>query len=301
MIDAPRPAFLAPVGTDERNPWRIGAWLCAAIAAYLLTRDLVVVALHLALPDAAKETLLASRRFSGPQRLELEAILFGCAAAAYLVRSLALLAFSGNIFRRPAWTFVTPARRWTWNLAGQGAVWGALLIAAILGLDWAFGETNPAPALDPRFALQDRAIFAVALAPLALLVVVVQEIVFRGVLLQVSSAFIRNRYVLALLNGALYALAQGDPTTTAMLEGTLVGAALTWAVLEFAGLEFGIGVQFLRVWASLMLGPLVTSEMGKKPDWTVSPADACEIGVTFFAIVAGVWVIKRLNRRRLAL
>jgi len=301
MIDAPRPAFLAPVGPDERNPWRIGAWLCAAIAAYLLTRDLMFLALTFALPEQAKEALRNGHVLGGPQRLELEAILFGCAAAAYLVRSLALLAFSGNIFRRPAWTFVTPARRWTWRLAGQGAVLGGLVIASIWSVDWAFGESNPAPLLDPRFALEDRAIFAVALAPLALLVVVVQEIVFRGVLLQVSSAFIRNRYVLALLNGVLYALAQGDPTTTAMLEGTLVGAALTWAVLEFAGLEFGIGVQFLRGWASLMLGPLVTSEMGKKPDWTVSPADACEIGVTFFAIVAGAWVIKRLNRRRLAL
>jgi hypothetical protein len=228
MIDAPRPAFLAPVGPDERNPWRIGAWACAAVAAYLLTRDLTVLALTFALPEQAKDALRTQHMLGGPQRLELEAIVFGCAATAHLVRSLALLAFSGNIFRRPAWTFVTPARPWTWSLAGQGAVWGGLLIGAILAVDWAFGEHNPAPALDARFALQDRAIFAGVLAPLALLMVAVQEIVFRGVLLQVSSAFIRNRYVLALLNGILYALAQGDPTTGAMLEGTLVGAAYSF-------------------------------------------------------------------------
>ncbi|MBS0295280.1 MAG: hypothetical protein JSR45_03150 [Proteobacteria bacterium] len=301
MIDAPRPAFLAPVGPEERNPWRIGAWLCAAVAAYLLTRDLMVLALTLALPHAAMEALLADQAFSGPQRLELEAILFGCLVAAYLIRGVVLLAFSGNIFRRPAWTFVTPVRRWAWSLAGQGAAWGALLIAAVLAVDWSLGEPNPAPALDAHFALQDRAIFAAALAPLALLMVTVQEIVFRGVVLQATSAFIRNRYVVALLNGVLYALTQRDPTTAAMLEGTLVGAALTWAVLELGGLEFGIGVQFLRLWAALMAGPLFTSEIGKKPDWTVSPAEACEIGVTFVAILAGAWLVKRVNRRRLGL
>ena len=69
--------------------------------------------LTFALPTQAKAALTSEHMLGGPQRLELEAIVFGCAAAAHLVRSLALLAFSGNIFRRPAWTFVTPVRPWT--------------------------------------------------------------------------------------------------------------------------------------------------------------------------------------------
>lgn len=301
MTDRPRPDFLAPVGPEERNPWRIVAWVCAAVAAYLLTRDLMSLTAVLVLPEAARDTIRANRPLSGAYRLELEATIFGCVVLAHTVRSIAVLAFSRNLMRRPAWTFITPMRPWSFALMAQGIAAGVVLIGASAAVAWALDDLDLSPLADPSFPILDRALFAGCLLPLTLLFAVAQENLFRGVVLQTSSLISRNRIVLSLLNGALYALAAGNPTPVAMLSGFIEGAALSWSVLSLAGIEFAVGFQFISTWLSLLIGPLITTDAVKPLKWTVSWQVGLEIVVEAAVLAGLLWCAWRVNRRRLNL
>jgi membrane protease YdiL (CAAX protease family) len=141
-------------------------------------------------------------------------------------------------------------------------------------------------------------IYVVALAPLILLISVVEEVVFRGVLLQVSGHLTRNHVALALLNGAVYALSRGDPSPAAVINSAAIGALWAWSVLELGGLEFAVGGRWLLIWLDLSLAHMPTSSLNRPTIWTLGWEDALVPALFAAVTLPMVWLIKVRRSRR---
>ena len=149
------------------------------------------------------------------------------------------------IHTRPLKTLITGAAqiRWTRLFAGAGA-W--LLIAALLSTVESFLYPG-------RYVLTFQPVTLLVFAVFALILIPIQtsaeELFFRGYLLQWMGLRLKNRWLLALLNGALFFLphaANPEMATDALLVGLgyfAIGFFFTFVTLQDNGMELALGMH----------------------------------------------------------
>jgi hypothetical protein len=265
---APVSPFLAWTGRPERTLWRAPVWIALGVLLTVIGTAGLLGLFSVVDPETVKLTLAAQAGpFSGPDRLLLEARFMAFLALSLTVTGVAFLVAARLLFRRPAWTFVSPVRPFStrYLLLGFG-VYGGLL-AASLGLSVLLaGAEIGLPVLDPRYDLAQRLTYAAAAVPFLLLAAAAEELLCRGLVLQVTGAWLRNRALLAVLNGVVFAGLHLDPDPAAFLSRTLMGAVWAWAALELGGLEFGIGAHFANnLLLVLLVEPLSSAAQTNRP------------------------------------
>lgn len=238
------PDFLAQTGRRERNPLWILLWLLSAsVAAFLLT---VPIGLGMALfASELAPTLTELEPFpETPNRLRLELALMGLLSASLVAAAGGALFAAWAVFRRSVPSFVSPARRFEPALVVVGAlVFGVLVVGAILLESGLRGEPLEPPLLKALYPVSDRLAYGLAAVPLLLLAAAAEEVVFRGVLLQITGAFTRNPAILVLINAVLFSAAHLEFDPAPFLARVGLGAAFAWTVLKLGGLEFAIGAH----------------------------------------------------------
>ena len=300
---APSSPFLAYVSPQDRSPLRVGLWLALGLPLAIFSFVLVgsaAQALDPALIDLAK----ADGAVSGAHRLLSECRLLGFSAFLELGAAMAILAAARIAFQRQAWTFVTPAHRFAPWLLVAGALAFGLLAASSLGIDLLQGAKLTPPILDPKELQTDRLVYALASAPLILLAAAAEEILFRGVLLQVTGAFVKTRLGLCVVNGLVFALLHADPSPVAFMALAIMGAVFAYSVLELGGLEFSLGAHFANNSLILLLeaplsaaakaAPFQWSDLAKADTWIGLGQSAAISGLTLVAVL----LISRARARR---
>ena len=220
--------FLAYSGPAERNGWRVAFWFGLGLA--LAWFGLSLIQMTIALVD--KELLEAADKSAGPLRraadLGILSLVFAEAYAAWL--------FAARfVFQRPAWTFVTPVRRFSLLRLGCGLGVGAVFGAGAVLIRLLRGKEVLPFIADLRIADAERFGYLGAGLVFALLLHASMEGFFRGLVPQVVGAFTRSRLVISLVSGAVAAaiIPHSGPLDAA--AEFALGVGLTWAVLELAG------------------------------------------------------------------
>jgi membrane protease YdiL (CAAX protease family) len=293
---APSSPFLAFVSPEDRSPMRVGLWLCLALPLAAIAPALLATAMA-----TFDKSLVDTPPASGPFHLLAIAREQGANALLYLAEMLPVLGAARVAFERPSWTFAAPGRPFSPGLFGWGAATGGVLAFMIIAIDALQGHPLKPPLLDASQPLQDRFVYALSLIPIMLLARTSRELLFRGVVLQVSGAFLKTRIGLCIVNGLVAGLGRGlfmqDPDPLDFVQAALIGGAFAYAVLELGGLEFSIGATFTAAFLELMLE---TPDFGShKFQWSdLTKLDAwvdlgASIGIALLVIAAASWVKKR--------
>jgi membrane protease YdiL (CAAX protease family) len=257
-MSRPSSPFLALVGRPERMPLRWLGWLLATGGIFFLS-SLLLFALLAAFVEP--DRLSAMAEFEplpeGPLRLLDETRMMFLVAM-----SLALLAGSAAwsarlMFGRKAWTFVTPARPFRVRLFAAGLILFSLVTLLGLGVDLISGsERLDAPLLDADYTLGSRLVYLTAGGLFVLLAATSEEVVFRGVLLQMTAGLTWNAWALVVINGIIFSAIHLDPAPGAFIARAVSGAVWTWTVLRLAGLELAVGAHFANnVWLLMFAEP----------------------------------------------
>jgi hypothetical protein len=295
---APRPDFFRYVQPGEHGLWRVLGWIVASVAIAAVGL-FVLAASYASFAPKYLDAIAARTPLAGPGRLYQEVLSFNCDAIGITVVTLSILAAARFAFGRPAWTFVAPLRRLAPGLLVEGMSSAVLIIAATEGASWALEGSTHWLIADPAYSWVERAVYVLGAAPCLLLIAVVEEIAFRGVLLQVTSGLTRRRLALSILNGAIFALCHGDPTPSGFLGRAILGAIWSWSVLELGGLEFAIGAHFAYDWLAVMVSAPPSSGLGQKLDMSINMLDWAALSIPLLIAVPMVWLSARIRARRL--
>jgi membrane protease YdiL (CAAX protease family) len=299
---APVSPFLAFVSPQDRSPMRVGLWLALGLPLAFFGFILVGGLAHVLEPGLL-DRLQQPGGITGPHRLLFECAILGVQALAEITAALALLGAAQLAFQRPAWTFVSPARPFAFKLLAAGLIVYGVLTAASLGLDAAQGAGLVPPVLDLGEPATDRLAYGLASLPLILLAAAAEELAFRGALLQVTSAFVRTRIGLCVVNGLVFAALHLQANPIVFLELALTGGVFAYSVLELGGIEFSLGAHFANNLLLLMLQePLSAAGGGAAFRWsdlatTSTLIDLGEMTGTALATLAAVRLIKRLREK----
>jgi hypothetical protein len=291
------PSFLAWVGPHERTLWRVGAWVALSVVFAILGGTVIAALFAFADPNATAVAEAAqSAPLSGPERLYRESEFTALLALSLAAVAVSFLAAARLVFGRPAWTFVSPVRPFSFKYLGLGfAVYGGLL-AIGLGAQLLLGQEIDPPVLDTRYGLDQRLTYAFASALFLLLAAAAEELMCRGVILQVTGAFTRRTVVLAAANGLIFAAMHFDFEPAAFASRALLGAVWAYAALELAGVEFGIGAHFANnLLLVLLVEPISSASQLGRP---YPLADLVQDLGTSLLMLAAVWAIGRLRRAR---
>jgi membrane protease YdiL (CAAX protease family) len=236
--------FLAFVGPHDRNPLRLGLWFTLGGPLAIMGSLFAIKLAEMLEPNLHKSV--------DPQSAHvLYTVCAGIAARCvlWLALALPLLGAARLTFQRPAWTFVSPARPVSLSLLATGMAIYAVLTVAVLGVNVLMGSQLTPPLVDASQPLTDRIVYVLALVPILLMSNTAQEVLFRGVLLQVSGAYLRTRIGLCIVNGLMNGLVnvvllwpQLNPLY--FFESAITGVVFAYAVLELGGLEFSVGAAF---------------------------------------------------------
>jgi membrane protease YdiL (CAAX protease family) len=202
------------------------------------------------------------------------AVPVGLTATAFVLCLLAFanggmaLAFTGIaalLHHRKLGSYFTAAPRFRWRLLLLGlglffAILGPLLLASA-ALD---PKAPGAPILAVSQGLGGRLAYLVIVVALLLVAAAAEELVFRGWLLKVTGAFVRDPRVVLVLSGALFSAIHFDPNLDAFLMRLAMGMGLAWMTLRLGGTEFAIGAHA----ANNILILLFIQPMSLKPDAT---------------------------------
>ncbi len=267
--------FLAPVGRSERDPIRWLAW--AGLTIVFVFVGAVLLGFLLASLDAAALVQGAGAPLpEGPRRLVDEAGLIFVLALSLAMLATAVLGAARISFARRAWTFVTPVRPFRGRLMLAGfVVFGALVVGSLVVERMLVGESLDPPVLDRDYAADARLIYLGAGALFLLLAAAAEEIVFRGVFLQLSGAFTRNAAALVIVNGLVFSALHLDPSPGAFTARAVSGAVWAWTVLRLGGIEFALGAHFAN---NLLLTTLVDpfsegTQVGRDIPWPYIAGD----------------------------
>ncbi|CAN7420331.1 type II CAAX endopeptidase family protein [Phenylobacterium sp. LjRoot219] len=300
------PAFLALSSAKERSVARLAVFLIAAIVASLAAA--LVVGLIVTACAAAQ---LARRHgVSIAQGIELAVSPTGAArpllsywyelsvaGLASYAAALAVLALACWVYRRNAQSFLTAAPRFRWNLLLGGAVFGAVVVAVAIAIQPLLSTEELAPPLlRGGESLGARLGYAGLAAGCLFLAALAEEIIFRGVLLQLSAAFTRSLPLILAVNGLIFSLVHFDPDLSAFVIRLIMGAGWAWIALRTGGIEATTGVHLAN---NLLITLFVTPVSFKSP--TARDLDLGSIlveiaMVVVFVIAAEVWARRRERR-----
>lgn len=302
------PAFVADFGPRERRPLRLAAFVLSAAVAAGVAALLVALAITLcvAWPMAEARGIgvfdaipLAVDPGSGPRPLLSYGFELGVAGLASFAAALAILGLATAFYRRPAHSFLTTAPRFRWRLVATGLLIGAVVIGAALTAQSLLADTpRAAPLLRPGESLGARLGYAGLATACLYLAALAEEIVFRGVLLQLTAAFTRSLPLILALNGVLFSLAHFDPDPSGLVIRMLMGVGWAWIALRSGGVELTTGLHLANnLMISLFLAPV--SFKPATPEKLDPVAIVLELG-TVLACVAAVEILARRRGRRQA-
>jgi membrane protease YdiL (CAAX protease family) len=247
------PAFLAAVGPLERRLPRLAAFLLSGLAASCGAALLVALAIVLcvALPLARQRGIAVPDALQlaldpGPASRSLLSYWYELAVAglATYAAALAVLGLAMRFYRRSARSFLTAAPRFRWGLVGAGFAIGACTVGVVVLAQALAPDAHPSPPLlQAGESLAARLGYAGLAAGFLYLAAVAEEIVFRGVLLQLSSAFTRSLPLLLAINGVIFSLAHFDPDLSGFVIRAFMGAGWAWIALRSGGIETTAGVH----------------------------------------------------------
>jgi hypothetical protein len=293
------PSFLSPVGKPERTAWRIVAGLVLALVLTMVGTAAVLALCAVVDPRSIEVALAAQTApLSGSERLYQEARFMAVLAATLAVAAAAFVLAGAIVFRRPVSSFVAPVRPFSLRLLGLGFVVYGGLLAAALAVSVLLGDTITVPVLDPTYDLHQRLLYAGAAVFCLLIAAASEEVLCRGLLLQMTGAFTRRRMLLALINGLVFSALHLDFAPAPFLSRALMGAVWAWAVLELGGLEFGVGAHFAHnLLLVLLVEPLSAAVAPGQP---YPLTDSLQDVATGLLTLAAVRVIaRRLETDRL--
>lgn len=280
---------------------RVGLWLALGLPMAFFGLVFAELAAFALSPGLVERLAAGPGAPAGPDPLLAASRLLGLFSLTELAMAVPLLGAAQLAFQRPAWTFASPARPFAPKLLAWGALIYGVLFTASIGVDVLTGTRLAPPILDAHQPVADRVVYALAALPLVLLAIAAQELVFRGVLLQVAGAFIRTRIGLCVVDGLTFALVRtllDDQTSpVVLLELTFAGMAFAYAVLELGGLEFSLGGRFSATLISVMLetpsatasAPFQWSDLAKVDTW----ASLATMAAISLATAGAVRLLKR--------
>ena len=240
------PALFAGRSGKERSPLRILLWLVLAGVLAVLFSIPAAILLVVGPMDPATFAQVAEGEplSEGPERLRQEAFFMTLLAVSLAGAAFGALVAGRTAFGRPMTSFLTPAAPFRWWLLVLGALVFAVLVGAAIAIDPLInGEPLDPPILDADYAAGDRLLYVGAALVMLLIAAASEEVIFRGVVLQVTGAFTRNVLLLALINGVLFSAIHLDFDPVSFTARVALGAAFTWTVLKLGGLEFAIGAH----------------------------------------------------------
>ena len=288
-------ALLDPLTERESSGDRLGLFIVLAIVGMVVTLIGVGgLSVLLGMEDVLSGEVepIAGGADARTAMVFLAGLAFALAALALPIVVAARLAYA-----RPIRSFITPARRFSWTLFGQGA--GVMLVAMVLigAVSWlAFDGGGPTENLgSPLFGGEGAGLKLayVAVAMVALfMAAAAEEVVFRGVLLQATAGFVRHGWLLCLINGVLFSAIHLDPDPVAFVARAASGAVWAWAALRLGGLEYGLGAHWI---GNLVLA--LTSDFTQ----TVQPGQGFDLTVLWVNLAVSVIALagaEGLARRR---
>ncbi|HEX8570133.1 MAG TPA: CPBP family intramembrane glutamic endopeptidase [Caulobacteraceae bacterium] len=293
------PALFAGRSGRERNPLSILYWLVLTVLLAILFSFPIGIAGAAGLFDLQMlETVGAGEPIpEGPGRLRQETVFMAVLAASLVGVAFASLLAGRIAFRRPMSSFLTPAAPFRPALLLLGALVFAVLVALAMAADPLIGgEALDPPILDAAYPAADRLLYALASVLLLLFAAAAEEVIFRGVLLQVTGAFTRNVLLLALINGLLFSAIHIDFDPASFIARTLLGAAFTWTVLKLGGLEFAIGAHAANNIVLSLLGDPISE--GASVQRTPDPIYAVVDAVLCIGMVVAVLALSRTEMVR---
>lgn len=200
------------------------------------------------------------------------AVPVGLTATAFVLCLLAFanggmaLAFTGVaalLRHRTLLSYFTAAPRFRWRLLLLGLCMFAVTLGPLLLASAALDpKASGAPILSVSPDLGGRLAYAVVVIALLLVAAAAEELVFRGWLLKVTGAFVRDPRIVLVLSGVLFSAIHLDPNLDAFLMRLAMGIGLAWMALRLGGTEFAIGAHA----ANNILILLFIQPMSLKPD-----------------------------------
>jgi membrane protease YdiL (CAAX protease family) len=298
-------AFLSPIGPRDRNLPRLVAFLLLGVAAAFATALLVGLAIvGLAALELSRQrglglleaVGLAVSQGAGARSLLSYWFELGVAGLASYAGALAVLGLAKRFYRRSAMSFLTEAKRFRWPLVGLGVLVGATAVAMALVAQTAFPHDALAPPLLKAHESLGARIGYIGLAAACLyLAALAEEIIFRGVLLQLSGAFTRSLPLILVVNGLLFSLAHFDPDPSNFVIRALMGVGWAWIALRTGGIETTSGIHLANnLMISLFIAPV--SFQAPKAKSLDPAAVLIEFATVLVCVAAVEWVIRRRAR-----
>ena len=138
-------------------------------------------------------------------------------------------------------------------------LFGAVALVSLVLERTLRGEGLAPPVFDGDYLLHTRWIYAGSMVLFLLLAAAAEELVFRGVLLQLAAAAVRSLPVLVVVNGLLFSAFHLDPSPGAFVARAISGGVWTWTVLRLGGLEFAVGAHLANnLVLALLVEPIST-------------------------------------------
>jgi membrane protease YdiL (CAAX protease family) len=271
LAELQRSPFLDDLTADDRRPVRALLTLPIGVVAALLAAVVCGVAVFAVFAigggGVAFAEQLAGLISRGDTPVGLTQVSFMLSLLAVVNGGMAL-AFTGvaaMLHHRKLLSYFTAAPRFRWRpmLLGLGlfvALVGPLLaISAVLD-----PKVTGMPILQISPLLAGRLAYAVVAVVLLLIAAAAEELVFRGWMLKVTGAFVRDPRVVLVLSGVVFSAIHLDPNLDAFLIRMAMGVGFAWMTLRLGGIEFAIGAHA----ANNILILLFIQPMAIKPEPT---------------------------------
>jgi len=269
LAELQRSAFLDDLTPTDRRVDRILLTLPVGVIAALLAALIGGVVVFVAFAIAGGGTDAAGRLVN---LLGQAAVPLGLTTTAFVLCLLAAtnggmaLAFTGVaalLHQRRLLSYFTAAPRFRWRLLLLGLGLFAVVIGPVLLVSAALDPKAPgAPILAVSSDFGPRLAYAALVVSLLLVAAAAEELVFRGWLLKVTGAFVRDPRIVLVLSGVLFSAIHLDPNMDAFLVRLAMGMGLAWMTLRLGGTEFAIGAHA----ANNILILLFIQPMSLKPE-----------------------------------
>lgn len=210
-------------------------------------------------------------------------------ALLYALVGLSVLGAAITVYRRPASSFVAPNGH-KWLCCGAWAVLISLTVQMWLSIPLLLELPDIEAPVTDAYARGVLLEYVLACAFFMFVIAVAEEVIFRGVLLQVVMTLTRNVWLLCILNGTLFSIAHLLFEFVPFLASFIWGAAWTWFTLRTGSISFAVGTHWIGNLIMMLFGSRFTGPSG---DHFVAMDLVSEI-----LVVAATVVLFRLLVRR---
>lgn len=278
-------------GLGVNRPWlALGGFVVLAILLMAVTMIVMAVML-MTIPGLQERANFVDDLPDTPLRLIAESDQVLYLGVILGAMAFAILAAAALTYRKTLAAFLWPGRRFAASQLGLGFTVMACISAVSIPIYLQTGSVWDPPVFDPRYLLNSRLIYAVAMVAGLLIAAAAEEVVFRGVFLRLTGLVTRRALLLCLINGLAFSAFHLDPDPVAFVARGISGAVWTWAALRLGGLEFATGAHLAHnLFIALFWQPFSEAATDSSMDWA---------GLGFEAATAVVVIlfIERIARR----